>query len=525
SHIRLKGNRWQFNRSELTLANRSVSIDKFKLSNNNQFLSADGIISREMPDSLKIGLNNFDIKIFNLFLNKPFNMEGYFSGNANISTHRENMNLFLDLTGDSVYVYNNPVGVMKIMSKWYQPQERFNILINSKLDGRRNMMVSGYFKPDSSLLNLDGSLDNLSVSYFEPFLSDIISKSSGNFSGNVNLSGPIDKLELKGENCRFDNFNFTVNYTQVPYTLNGPVTLNEKGIFANGLEVYDQYGNKGKVTGGLHYHYFRDAWLDAQIAFRNFECLKTRESDNEYFYGNAYATGTFGIKGPFNRLLLDIDVTPNRNTALHIPLSSVETATQTNLLTFKEPASKKVADLYDSLMQNTTKARSASQIEVKVRANANPDADVFIEINKSLGDIIRANGNGLINLDINPAKSLFDVFGDYEINEGNYKFVLSGFGFASKDFIIQPGGTIHFNGGIDNTTLNLTAIYRTKAAINTLIADTSSVSTRRTVNCEIIMSGNLMNPELKFNIDIPDLDPTTKARVESALNTEGKIQK
>jgi hypothetical protein len=39
------------------------------------------------------------------------------------------------------------------------------------------------------------------------------------------------------------------------------------------------------------------------------------------------------------------------------------------------------------------------------------------------------------------------------------------------------------------------------------------------------MSGNLMNPELKFNIDIPDLDPTTKVRVESALNTEGKIQK
>ncbi len=34
-----------------------------------------------------------------------------------------------------------------------------------------------------------------------------------------------------------------------------------------------------------------------------------------------------------------------------------------------------------------------------------------------------------------------------------------------------------------------------------------------------------MNPELKFNIDIPDLDPTTKVRVESALNTEGKIQK
>lgn len=525
SHILLKGGKWHLNPSEVIVSNKSFIIEDFKLINGSQYFSAHGLLSKNQEDSLSIGLNNFDIKLFNLFLNKPFNVEGYFSGNARISTFGDNSNVFLDLTGDSVYVYNNPVGVMKVMSKWYQPDKRFNILVNSRLEGRRNMMVNGWFKPDGKYLNLDGSLDNLSVSYFEPFLADIISKSAGTFSGNVNLSGPIEKLQLNGENCRFDNFNFTVNYTQVPYTLNGAVELNENGIFAKGLEVFDSKGNKGTVSGGLHYHYFRDAWLDAQITFRELECLRTKESDNEYFYGNAYATGTFGIKGPFNKLVLDINVLPNRNTALHIPLSSAETATQTNLLTFKEPERKKISDFYDSLMQNRTKEKSASQMQVLVRANVNPNAEMFIEINKSLGDIIKANGNGLINLDINPSKGVFDVFGDYEINEGNYKFVLSGFGFASKDFIIQPGGTIHFNGGIDNTTLNLTAIYRTKTAINTLIADTSSVSTRRTVNCEIIMSGNLMNPELKFNIDIPDLDPTTKARVESALNTEGKIQK
>lgn len=525
SHIMLKGNRWQLNPSEIILADSSIIIDKFRINNGSQYLSANGLLSKERKDSLSLGLNRFDIKIFNLFLNKPFNVEGYFSGNARISTFGDNSNIFLDLTGDSVYVYNNPVGVMKIMSKWYQPEKRFNILVNSKLDGRRNMNVTGYFKPEGNYLNLDGSLDNLSVSYFEPFLADIISKSSGTFSGNVNLSGPIDRLKLNGEDCRFDSFRFTVNYTKVPYTLNGPVILNENGIFANGLEVSDNYGNKGSVSGGLHYHYFRDARIDANITFRNLECLKTRESDNEYFYGNAFATGSFGIKGPFNNILLDINVRPEEKTALHIPLSSSENATQTNLLTFKEPANKKITNFYDSLMLNRTKAKSATQMEVLLRANANPNADIFIEINKSLGDIIRANGNGLINLDINPTKNVFDIFGDYVINEGNYKFVLSGFGFATKDFIIQPGGTIHFNGGIDNTTLNLTAIYRTKTAINTLIADTSSVSTRRTVNCEIIMSGNLMNPELKFNIDIPDLDPTTKVRVESALNTEGKIQK
>lgn len=525
SHILLKGNEWLFNSANIALYDSTLAIDNFKLENGQQFLSANGLLSKKRKDSLDIGLNKFDIKIFNLFLNKPFNVEGFFSGNARLSAFGNISNMFLDITGDSVYVYDNPVGVMKIMSKWYQPEKRFNVLVNSKLDGRTNMTVTGYFKPDGNYLNLDGTLNNLSVSYFEPFLEGIISKSSGTFTGDLNLSGPINRLALNGKDCRFDNFNFVVDYTQVPYTLNGYVTLDENGIEANGLEVTDNNGNKGRVTGGLKYSYFRDPSIDARIDFRNMECLNLTENNNEYFYGKAYATGSFGINGPFTDLLLNINVTPNDNSNLHIPLSSSITAAQTNLLTFKEPETKRITDFYDSLMQEKVKIKSATQMQVLLKANVNPNADVYIEINKSLGDVIKANGSGIISLDVNPAKSVFDIFGDYVINEGNYKFVLSGFGFAAKDFIIQPGGTIHFNGTIENTTLNLTAIYKTKAAINTLIADTSSVSTRRNVNCEIVMSGNLMNPELKFNIDIPDLDPTTKVRVESALNTEGKIQK
>ncbi|NCC45926.1 MAG: hypothetical protein EOM16_02675, partial [Bacteroidia bacterium] len=56
-------------------------------------------------------------------------------------------------------------------------------------------------------------------------------------------------------------------------------------------------------------------------------------------------------------------------------------------------------------------------------------------------------------------------------------------------------------------------------------ADTSSVSTRRTVDCQINMTGQLMNPRLGFNIDIPDIDPITKARVNAALNSEDKVVK
>lgn len=525
SSIALKGEKWNFNKSNIVFADSSVFFKGFNLNNNNQHISADGFLSKAREDSLGLNLSNFDIKILNLFLNRPFKVEGYFSGAANLSMNRNNSNIFADITGDSVYVYNNPVGKLKIMGKWFNPEKRFNILVNAKREEKTNFLATGYYRPKDNTIMLGAELEDMSVAYFEPFLSDLIEKTSGTLSGKMKLYGPLDELVLEGEECSFKDFNFLVKYTQVPYTLSGPVILNENGLFAKNLSIMDQFGNKGRVKGGLKYRFFRNPELDTRIEFQNMQCLSTEEKDNETFYGSAFATGSLDIKGPFTKLLLDINVTPSENTALHIPLSSSATASQTNLLTFKEPVKEVKYDPYELMVEKSQKEKVTSQLQVLLRGNMNPNAEMLIEINKSLGDIITANGSGLINLDINPAKDVFDIYGDYNINQGKYKFVLSSFGFAAKDFVIQPGGTIHFNGELENTTINLTAVYKTKAAINTLIADTSAVSTRRNVNCEIIMSGNLMNPELKFNIDIPDLDPTTKVRVDGALNTEGKIQK
>ncbi len=521
SGISLEGEQWKFTPARILFADSSVHVHNFNLQNNLQKLSLEGNISKNDPDTLNFGLRDFDIGIFNLFLSKSFDFRGEFSGNGVISDLYRNPKVFFDITGDSVYVFRNPVGTLKMMSKWNDSEKQLNLLVKSRLEGKSNFTATGYYKPDSSYLDMNASLDELSVAYFEPFLEGLISKSSGSLSGKLFLQGPLDQLALTGDDCRFRDFAFTLDYTRVPYRINGPVTLNERGIFFKKLPIYDMYNGKGTADGCLSYNYFRDVAVDARIDFANMQCLNTTERDNEYFYGNAFATGSVSIKGPLDKIDLSIDVLSNENTAIHIPLSSSANASQTNLLTFVEP--DVWIDPYDTLGFNKSRVSSPTRLDVQLRANVTPKADIMIEINKSVGDVIKANGNGLINLDIRPENDVFDIFGDYHVNSGSYKFVLAG--FAAKDFTLQSGGTINFNGDLDNTTLNLEAVYKTKASINTLIADTSSVSTRRNVDCIIEMDGKMMNPELNFIIDIPDLDPTTKIRVESALNTQGKVQK
>lgn len=521
SGITLEGERWRFTPARVTLADSAVTVQNFNLQNGDQKFSLEGNLSRYEPDTLNFGLTDFDIAIFNMFLSKSFNFKGHFSGSGLVSDLYRSPKVFFDITGDSVYVHNSEVGTLKMMSKWDDSRKHLNLLVKSRLGGNPRFTATGYYQPDSTYLSLGASLDELSVSYFEPFLQGLISKSSGTLSGELLLNGTLDKLALTGKDCRFKDFRFTLDFTQVPYIIEGPVSLNERGIFFRNLPIYDTYSGKGKVNGALTYNYFSDVAVDARVDFTNMQCLNTSEKDNEYFYGSAFATGSVDIKGPLEKIALDINVLSNPKTAIHIPLSSSVTASQTNLLTFVEP--DVWIDPYDTLSFNRAVKKAPTQLDVQLRANLTPQADIMIEINKSVGDVIKANGNGLINLDINPSREVFDVFGDYHVNTGSYKFVLAG--FAAKDFTLQPGGTINFNGDISNTTLNLDAVYHTKASINTLIADTSSVSTRRSVDCIIEMDGKMMNPELNFKIDVPDLDPTTKIRVESALNTQGKVQK
>ncbi|MBR6540515.1 MAG: translocation/assembly module TamB domain-containing protein, partial [Bacteroidales bacterium] len=349
SDISLEGEKWKFTPSEISISDSAIVVENFNIVNEDQKFSLDGNISKYSSDILNFGLNNFNVGIFNLFLRRSFDVQGHFSGSGILSDLYRAPKIFLNIDGTDVSVYGNKVGTMKMMSKWNDLDKELNLFIKSSLDDKITLNANGFYRPEDSYLSLHASLEDLSVGYFEPFLSDIISRSSGSMSGELNLTGPLNKLKLTGENCHFSNLNFKVNFTGVPYTVNGPFDLNERGIFFTNLPVTDQFGSKGFMNGKFGYNYFRDLHLDTKVTFTNFQCLDTDEKDNEYFYGDAFATGSVHLKGPLEKIHIDIDVVSNKNTSIHIPLMNSATASQTNLLTFVEPYVVLKVDAYDSL--------------------------------------------------------------------------------------------------------------------------------------------------------------------------------
>lgn len=523
SGFNIRNHIWELSPAELSIRPREYTVNGLGLYCGDDSLYISGAISENPESILSLSLANFDLDLLNSFTGNSLDLQGKLSGKVDIDNLFSNMGATMELTGDSLSLRGEKLGRLSVLSRRDLPRDRFNLLINNYIEDLNPINISGYFIPGRNYLDLDVTLNQMGMRALSPFLSDFVSVTGGRLSGEIDVTGQPDRLMLSSSNSRIDSLAITPVFTKVPYIINGPITLSNRSIDLDSLTIADPAGSTALLSGSLSHDFFKNIYLDANMTFADFQVLNTQERDNEKFYGNASASGTVTLSGFTDNLLVDAQVSTAGNSSLHVPLSSSSSATTSDLISytdFRIPADSisKVATESDD-----TKSKSGKgNIEIRAAATVTQGTELLVEMDKQLGEVLRCTGNGNLNLILNPSRNLFDIRGDYTISEGSYHFVLS---IQSRDFIIDEGGTIAFNGDFRNTNLNVGATYRTKASISTLIADTTSVGNRRNVDCGIHLQGPLSNPELSFTIDIPDLDPITKGQVESALSTPDKIQK
>ena len=514
---------WNIQPSGIRIEDGNINIDSFGAISGEQSISLHGAASDNAGDVLSLYLERFDISILNAFLPKDFGIKGTATGLASLMSPINDKEINVDMICDSSYVANIPLGELELGMSWNEDDECFDFHTRNDLMGRRSLDVAGQFSPRAKTLYAGASFDHFDVGYAQPLLKSIFSEMHGSLSGDIALSGPLDMLRISSRDTRLDDVTLKVGYTGVPYKATGPFHINENGVFFDNISITDRFNGRGTVNGSIDYDHFRDITFNTQIRADEIEAVNLREKENEYFYGNIYASGDISITGPTNSILMEVDAATAKNGNLHIPIiSSLTSSKGTNLLKFKELDNFDEIDPYELFVQRTVaENKSENEFIVKLSVDTDKNTEAFVEIDKSSGNVLSGRGSGRLTMEA--SSELFNINGDYTIDSGNYKFVAAG--IVNKDFLIQQGSSIRFGGEILNSTLDIDALYRTKASLSTLISDTTSVANRRVVDCGISIKDKLSNPQLSFSIEIPDLDPTIKSRVESALSTEDKVQK
>lgn len=523
SSLQYNSREWNIQPADIKVQEGSIFVDSFGAISGEQSVSLHGRASESHEDLISLNLERFDISAVNALLHKDYGIRGAVTGTVSLSSPLSDKKFTVEMLCDSSYVADVPLGVLRLGISGNDLNKSFDFHVSNEIHGRNNLDVEGSFIPQKKAIKATAMLDAFDIGYAQPFLTDVFSEMNGCISGKISASGPLDMIQIGSSDTRLENSTLKIAYTGVPYMAEGPFHIDETGVYFHDIAIRDRSGGTGTVNGSINFDRFKDITFDTHIKVNNIEAVSLTEKQADMFYGNLFGTGSIAITGPVSSLIMDIDASTARSGELHIPLSSSLTSSKgTNLLKFKEIEAFEEVDPYEIFVHKATNEDTEeSDFLVRLRVDADQNTEAFVEIDKASGNILSGRGNGLISLEA--GEDIFNINGDYTIDSGNYKFVAMG--LVSRDFKIQQGSTIHFGGDIMDSSLDIDAVYRTKASLSTLISDTTSVANRRTVDCGISITDKISNPQLSFSIEIPDLDPTIKSRVESALSTEDKVQK
>ena len=523
SYLRVKDDVWELARSSLLLHDGGIDAVGFKLFSDSQSISINGKISPDSHEQMQMVLDKLDLSIINDFMPEGgLNIQGILDGYATvISPLPSELGISANLSLDDLQLWGRQAGNIRLLSEWDDDEKLINFrLMNTKGEDQMLRVLGNYALNNKKLVATVG-MDGFDAGLIAPLVKSALSELDGKLYGSVKASGPINKLSLESEGIRLVDLRTRVAYTNVAYTLNGTVGLDNSGVKFNGIGVKDDYGGLGVVNGSLGFRNFKDFRLNTDLEMHKLKAIDIPVKGSSALYGDLAVSGKASVKGPFEALRIDADIVTAGVGNVNVPIPSSSAAAGSNLLTFVE---RDNGQDDSSPAPKSDYVKPSGKITIHAKMGISPEVTANVEIDKESGHVLTTGGNGSVVFDLDTSKDKLQLKGDYILDRGKYLFNLPG--IVSKEFDIKDGSSLKFNGDIMESTLNIEAVHNVKTSLATLApADSTAISSRRTVECQLKIDGKLRNPEVSFGINVPDLEPNTKILVDAALSTNDKIQK
>ena len=513
---------WSLSESDISVRGSDLFVDKLSISNGPQSIQLDGGISRDRSDTLFLKISDVDISVIDEFLPQAYDIRGKLNGMAFLDSELGRaLGMLADIRLDSLSIAGADAGNLRISGILEDDGEDLEIFVSNELGGINSFYANGLYYLDDGRMDISAEFNRLGLKPAGAFLKDIFESLDGSLSGKLRLQGNVGGLNIESQDLRLENVGALLAMTGVQYYVDGPVRLANDGIHFDQLSIRDDSWGRGSFNGVLNHRHLSEFSLNSRVEVDNMKFVDAQEEKGRSFYGLLRGGGYADIRGPLDALEIEGSVHTQGDGNVHIPMGGA-TASTSNLLSFTDAV--KEIDPYDEMMNTLAQEMTrSSDISIKANVNVHSGVKAYVEIDKSSGNVASFSGSGSVSIALRPKYDQFKLNGDFNISEGNYQFAIPG--VLSKDFSVQEGSSIKFGGDLLDTELDVQALYKLKASLDPLLTDKSSEGLKRNVECGITISDRLKNPRISFSIDVPDLNPTTRAQVESSLSTEDKVQK
>lgn len=509
SVLTINNENWHFQYdNKILLHDSKIDISDFAILNKQQMVSINGTISKNPKDELSVVAMSYQLgNIFDIIKEKyPF--DGIID--AKIKLRNLYKQPQIDLEGKvSEFSYNETkMGDILLKTTWDQAKEAIDVSADLLHQKEKVFQLLGVYQYGDKNSPLDFNLYsyNFPLKLLGGFVNDFLYDLEGEMEiDSLRITGKFDSLNVQGLG-HFENAQFGVDYLKTKYHFTGDIVFTKHSVLFPEIILFDQNNHTALLDGGIYHNSFQKMKFDIQLLdINNFLVLNTTEKDNELFYGTAYIKNGIGVlSGSLNEMKFEGTMENGPGTAINIPLNDYVEGSRLDFVHFINTGDT----ISDEVLNDF------AGFEMNLSLIVNEDAGFQLIFDEKVGDIISGQGNGTINMQINTAGD-FNMFGNFTINAGKYLFTSQN--VVNKNFMVDPGGTITWDGDPYDAKVNLTAKYLVKADISDLV---DGVASRR-VPVEVLMhmKGSLLAPNITLSIDLPNVTEDEAIQVISRLRT------
>ena len=480
-------------------------------------------ISNDFIDTVSLALNHFEMTNISPWLSKAnTTLKGRLNGDVLIVRDTLNNKVYSDITTSNLVLNNSDFGALNLNFDYDDKKDVQIIQGHTLIDDKKALEFSGDYNSlvDSNNMQVFVNVYDFNLSHINTYL-PFFDPLKGLLTGHLNVSGHINEPKFEGNFVAQDVY-LTVPYLNVDFKSIGKSNLNLSHDIIELNNFSFQSINKGSaigdgtLNGKFKHHYFSDINMDVNLKVDSLLCLNTDAFGNNAYFGKVISTGDVVFKGESDLISIDFNGISDKGTTLYIPLDDNETIDEFSFVHFLEKDINKSNN--DSLLLLSEMTNSKSNLAIDMNFELNENAEVNIIFDETLGDKIRARGSGFINLGFNNTDDVY-MYGDYKVNEGDYLFTLQN--FVNKKFEIESGAVITWDGNPYKAQMDLNALYRLTANVSHLTSNPEA-NRNSDIECRMLMSGDLLKPDIVFDIQIPNADDQTNRILEEQTNTEEK---
>ncbi len=529
SQVILNDTTWHIHPATVDIAKDSIEIHNFLFEHRNQHLKIHGRLGKTESDSCLVDLKNINLLyLMDMIQFHAVRFEGGISGKARLLHVLKEPVMEARLDVKNFSLNQALLGRADILASWDKELGGVRLNADIRRDSTCTTGVTGYVSPKLKGLDLHIQAGGTPLAFLQPFVENIFTAVRGEAYGHVHLFGPFSQLDLEGSvKARMQT---KINILNTSFIASADSVHISSGLFHfQDVRLQDLEGHTGVVNGELRHTKLKNLSYNFRFQTDRMLVYKTdRETPDFPFYGHIYATGNVRLQGGDGQLNVDGQVRADNQTEFVYVLGTAAEATNSGFVTFVDRTPRRQqaavkAEVYHPLNRSDDSEEEDNPTAIHLNLQIEPAerANMKIIMDPAAGDYISAYGTG--NLRINFFnQGNFQIFGNYNITEGIYKMSMQN--VIRKDFTLQPGGIVSFNGDPRAANLNVQAVYTVNSAsLNDLIADASSSRGNVRVNCLLNLTGNLTSPNLTFGLELPTVSEEDRELVRSLTSTEEQM--